>query len=194
LFVKQYVPRGHLAVCYRFGMLRMGPKGWGQFFDGCFLDTWVLVCFPENESKDWKIQKTERYTIYYILGWWPATRYRNKATGNTNQGWSKNQCHRKSDFPDHRYYEIFISWRRWGSWRLYAQMGITDCEPKCSRVQMKRFYNLERYDWLLRNKQPIEIGAQIAPPNPPIGRIKNIKTPKLFHLYPSKFWFIMGII
>jgi len=31
------------------------------------------------------------------------------------------------------------------------------------------------FPWLLRNKQPVEIGAQVSPLNQPIGRLENRK-------------------
>jgi len=57
---------------------------------------------------------------------------------------------------------------------LEISQQITDRESNVSRVQMKRRPILENYYCLVQNKPPIDMGAQISPPNQPIERLKNI--------------------
>jgi len=59
--------------------------------------------------------------------------------------------------------------------------GPTDAESKCW-AQMTRsvFPILERSYSLFRNKQRIEMGAQISPLNQPTGRVKNTNVKSRF--------------
>jgi len=57
------------------------------------------------------------------------------------------------------------------------------------------FPTLEPSYWSLQNKQPIDIGTHVSPPNQPIGSLQNGKThlrKKSYCLYLPKFWFTIG--